>query len=446
MEIKQRLELKKLLVPQMRQSLKILTLPLFELKTTILDEIESNPFLEESQSENLSGDFPAYPLPKLLKSRNNLDGADLEFRINLITRKPSLQDILIRQLGMFAQTDEALFIGEEIINGIDENGYLRATVNEISDKLKISTEKVNGALSLIQQFEPAGVGARTISECLSLQLALAGEPNNPILGKIIEFHLEDLAKKNYGRIAKNLKEPLENIEPLIKKILRLNPKPGRAYSPDETQRVIPDIMLHYKDENIEITLTGEDTSYLSISKTYQEMLKNKDTDPRTKEFLKSQYCRAGDLLRAISKRYATLRRIVETIVEVQQEAIKTGDLSSLKPIAFKEIARILHLHESTICRAVMNKYVEMPQGTIVALKDFFTRHIHDQSGNSISSNQVKGLIKELMDNEDKKRPLSDQDISNALLKENNLRVPRRTVTKYREDFGGFSSAYRRFKS
>lgn len=431
MELKQKLELRKLLVPELRQSLNILALPHLEIRNLIENDLESNPLLEETEVRH-------EPPPSFQNSQNS---ADLDFRLTQITKKVSLQDVLLRQLGMFTDTDEEFKIGEEIIGNIDENGYLKANLEEIARTLNVTTESVEKVLKLIQQFEPPGVGARTVPECLLIQLELANE-KDPILRKIVECHLEDVAKKNYCLIAKTLKEPLEeNIEPLIKKILKLDPKPGRNYSQEEIQHIIPDIIINLKDEDIEITINNEDIPELDINKTYRDMLKKNDLDPKTKQFLTDKFRSASELLRAISKRQVTLRNIVEVVAGIQQDAIKEN-LSHLKPLTFTQVAQAINMHESTVCRAVMNKYVKTPYG-VVALKDFFPSHIHDQNGEGVSSNQVKKNILELINEEDKKHPLSDQDISNILSKEKNLNVSRRTVAKYREELKILSSAFRR---
>lgn len=340
---------------------------------------------------------------------------------------------------MFTNTEEELRIGQEIIGNINENGYLKAPLGEIAATLNVSPDKIETTLKLIQQFEPPGVAARTASECLLLQLELANE-NDPLLKKIVEFHLEDVAKKNYGRIAKSLKEPPEKVNALIKKILKLDPKPGRNYSADEAQRIIPDIVISEEDEGLQISINDEDIPSVSINKDYKEMLKNNNLDPQTKEFLVNKLRNALLMLRAISKRKFTLRRIVEAVVDVQQEAIK-ADLSSLLPLTFKDIAEKLNMHESTVCRAVMNKYVVLPCG-IVALKNLFSSHKYEQNGQSISSQHIKRLIKDYIEQEDKKQPLSDQDIS-GFLKEKNLVVSRRTVAKYREELKILSTSFRR---
>ncbi|MFA5156278.1 MAG: RNA polymerase factor sigma-54 [Candidatus Omnitrophota bacterium] len=428
MELRQKIELRKHLIPELSQSLNILALPLFEVQNLIAEELENNPLLEE--------------LSRPASQRSKLVGPDWDFQMDLITQKPTLQDMLLRQLGMFTNTDEEFRIGQEIIGNIDEHGYLKATPEELSASLNMAPEKVEKVLKLVQEFEPAGVCARTLSECLLIQLRLSNQ-DDPLLLKIVECHLEDLAKKNYSHIAKSLKTPQETLEPLIKKILKLDPKPGSNYSPQEVQRVIPDIFIDTQDEEetLEISINNEDIPSLAISKDYRKMLKNSDTDSKTKEFLTAKLQNAMELLRALSRRQDTLRKIVEAVAEIQKEAM-TEDLSRLKPLTFSEVAEKIGMHESTVCRAVMNKYVKTPYA-VVALKDFFTSHVHNQDGESVSSNFVKRQIKELIDGENKKQPLSDDDLAKLLSEKNNLKVARRTVAKYREELKILSSIYRK---
>ncbi len=234
MELRQKFELRKLLIPELSQSLNILALPLLDIKGLIAAELENNPLLEEQQLP------PLRPIP-------TMKGPDWDFQMDLITKKPTLQDVLLRQLGMFTNTDEEFRIGQEIIGNIDENGYLKASVEEIATALGLAPEKAEKVLKLVQEFEPAGVGARSLPECLLIQLKLANE-TDPLLLKIVECHLEDVAKKNYSLIAKTLKEPQEKVELVLKKLLKLDPKPGRNYSTEEAQRVIPDVIIDENDE------------------------------------------------------------------------------------------------------------------------------------------------------------------------------------------------------
>ena len=439
MELRQRIGIHRLLVPELRQSLNILALPLPDIKDLVEQELQTNPLLEEMPPKDASSKTTAEKPP--LPYQKGLEGANLDFRLSLMTNKSSLQDMLLRQLGMFTDTDQDFQIGQEIIGNIDENGYLKTTTEEIANSFNVTPQEVEKVLKLIQQFEPAGVGARTVSECLLIQLNLANE-NDPLIRKIVECYLKDVAKKNYSLIAKTLKEPPEKIEPLIKKILKLNPKPGRNYSLDETQRIIPDIIINQKDDDsLDIAINNEDIPNLGINKMYRDMLKNNHTDHETKKFINTKLHNALELLRAISKRQTTLRTIVEVVVEIQQDAIRK-DLSFLKPLTFAQVAQKLEMHESTVCRAVMNKYVKTPYG-VVALKDFFASHVKDQNGQSVSSTHVKRLIKDLIEQEDKKHPLSDEDIVKFLLEISNLKIARRTVAKYREELKILSSSYRK---
>ena len=437
MEIKQKVELRKLFVPELKQSLKILSLPLLDLKTLIEQEVLNNPLLELTPPENRT----VKSVSDLSPSQSKTIGPDISFRFNLLTKPVTLHDILTRQLSMFADTDEVLKIGQEIIGNIDENGYLRSTLDELSSSLNEPLENLEKVLKLIQRFEPPGVGARTPQECILIQLEIAKE-TDPVLHKIVEFHLEDVAKKNYTQIAKALKEPQEKIEELIKKILKLDPKPGRNYTSEEIQHIIPDIIIDEKDdESLEIIFNDIDIPNININEEYKHMLESENADAQAKEFLAEKLHSANELLRAIAKRKATIRRIVKALVELQNEAIKT-DLSNLKPLTFQDVAKKLDMHESTVCRAIMNKYIKLPCG-VAALKDLFPSRIQDTNGQSVSSNYAKRLIKELVEKEDKKHPLSDQKIAKILATEHNLNISRRTVVKYREELKILSSTYRK---
>ncbi len=440
MEIRQKIELRHHLVPELSQSLNILALPLLDIKDLVEKELLSNPLLEELNIPRkvsfFDSSLPFYPDSKF-------KGSDLEFRTSIIANKVSLQDVLLRQLGMFTENDQDFRIGQEIIGNIDENGYLKLATQELASSLNVEPEKVEKIIKLIQDFEPAGICARTVKECLLIQLRLAGQTDS-LLFKIVEDYLEDIAKKNYSLIARSLKEPAEKIERLIKKILLLNPKPGCNYSLDEAQRVVPDIIIKDKDddEEIEIVINNEDIPDLGINESYRAILRQQ-TDQQTKEFLSNKLSTATELLRAISKRQTTLRKIVETVMEIQKEAVKEG-FSHLKPLTFRQVAELVNMHESTVCRAVMNKYVHTPQG-VIALKDFFPSHVYDLNGQSVSSSHIKSAIKEIVDREDKKHPLSDMSIVKILEQEKNLKVARRTIAKYREELKILSTAFRRVR-
>jgi len=436
MEFRQRTELRHLMVPALTQSLKVLTMTSLDLRTLIEEELLNNPCLEEEPSPE------DYLQPPLLPTNHSKGFPQDDLTDKVITREVSLQEVLLRQLGIFVNTDAEFRIGHEIIGNIDENGYLKASLEELAATLNLPIEEISKVLSFIQQFEPSGVGCRSISECLAIQLKKDNEAN-PLIFKIVENHLQDIAKKNYSLIAKQLKEPLEKIEPLIHKILKLDPKPGRNYSVQPAQRIIPDITIKEKDQGLEVIINNEYFPTIVISKVYKQMLKKDNLDPAAREFIENKMRAAQELLRAVGKRVTTLRRVAQKLAEIQQDAIKE-DLSFLKPLTFAELAKQLDIHETTVCRTVMNKYIDTPCG-IVALKGFFTTKINDGNGQAVSVNYIKKTIKELIGQEDKKHPLSDEDISKLLLERFNLKAARRTVAKYREEFNIPSTAFRRIR-
>ena len=415
------------MVPALTQSLKVLTMTSLDLRTLIEEELVNNPCLEEAP----------LPPPSRFTGPPQEDLTD-----KIIAKEVSLQEMLLRQLGMFVNTDEELRIGHEIIGSIDENGYLKSSLVELATALDLPMAEIAKVLNLIQQFEPSGVACRNISECLAIQLK-KDNVTDPLIFKIVENHLEDVAKKNYSLIAKKLKEPPEKIEPLIEQILKLNPKPGRNYSVGNAQRIIPDITIKEKEQGLEVIINNEYFPAVIISQVYKKMLKNNQLDQAAREFIENKMRTAQELLRAVGKRTSTLRRVAEKLVGIQQDAIKE-DLSFLKPLTFAELAKQLDIHETTVCRTVMNKYIDTPCGT-VALKDLFTTKMNDGNGQAVSVNYIKKTIKELIECEDKKHPLSDEAISKLLLERFNLKAARRTVAKYREEFKILSTAFRRIR-
>lgn len=429
MEIRQRTEQRKLLVPALRQSLNILTLPLPDLKILIDEELEDNPLLEDY----LSSLSPTVRAPAA--------GGDNELALSLQAKSVSLQDVLLRQLGMFAETDEELKVGREIIGNLNDDGYLEADLEELAVASGVPIEKAEAVLKLIQSFDPPGVACRSVAECLIIQLGLSGELD-PLAKNIIERHLQDLAKKDFTHIAKALKEPLEKVLKVIERITKLDPKPGRGFNRDYVQYIIPDITINEESDGLKITINNEELPALRINSNYLKMLKSPGLDEATRKFLTDKLQGAQELLRAITRRQETLKKVVAIIAEIQGEAMRNG-MAYLHPLTFHEVAQRINMHESTVCRVVMNKYVRIPGGT-VALRDFFCSHIHSDGGEAVSANRVKGLIKELIENEDPVNPLSDEAILKRL-KQEGLHLARRTVAKYREELKILSTVYRRQK-
>ncbi len=441
MELRQRQVLKHLLVPGLTQSLKILSLSYLELKEALDEALNTNPLLEENAPQGKPEALAPSSPPSFLKHKppSRLANPDWEFRPELISRKNTLRDILSRQLAISVNTPEELRIGEELVDYIDDNGYLKADLSELASRLGAPLTQLEAALRCIQRCEPAGIGARDLKECLMLQLEANGE-KDPLIRQIVSDYLEEVAKKNYNKIAKELQVSSAEIEPRIKKILKLDPKPGRNYSTDEPVQVIPDIFISDDGEEFSITIYEEELPRISLNREYRVLLKKNGLAPEAKAGLDEKLRQAQELIRAVVLRHQTLRRIVEAVVEVQKDAIR-DDLSQLKPLTFRMIAERLNLHETTVCRAVMNKYVQLPD-CIMALRDFFPSRSCERSGEAISEVLIKSRIKELVHNEDKHHPLSDQELSGLLLQEG-LAVSRRTITKYREELKLLCSTYRK---
>lgn len=438
--LSQRLEQRRLLLPQLNQSLKILALSSLELRDFLSKELETNPLLEESGSpkpvrlsEYNCGHIPVQPS----------DSSETRDYIQeVLSQKQSLYEVLSRQLLMFARDADEVTVGDEIIGSINANGYLDVPLPDIASRLGVSLAYAERVLRLIQKFEPAGVGARSTRECLLIQLALCGD-DDPLLKKIIEVHLDDIAKRKFSHMAKCLHVSPEKIEELVSRLMRFNPKPGRDYSTENTYRVVPDILISERDGTLDVSINNEDMPLVQINKDYRALLKNPGLDPQTRSFLKEKLNTALEMMRAISRRKLTLRKVVEAVVAIQEHAVRSG-LSELKPLTFRDVASKIGMHESTVCRAAMNKYVRLPYGETIPLKSLFSNRLSTSSGGeTVSAMKIKGVIVQIIDGEDKKKPASDQDITEELLKKHGMKVSRRTVTKYREEMKLLSSPYRR---
>lgn len=427
MDVRQKLQLRRLLIPHLSQSLKILALPLTELRGLVEAELEQNPFLEEVR-------------PPPSSTFSNVTQEEQDYRISQITRPKTLQDSLLEQLGIAATNDEELRIGQELIGNIDQNGYLKASLEYIASTLQVSLEKVKSTLEIIHDFEPVGIGALNLEECLLLQLEAAGF-DDPRLIEIIRNHLPDIAKKNYTHIAKALKISLEEVKPLISRIASLDPKPGLIYSQEELPIVVPDVTIEEKDKGFEISISNGQMPIFRINDEYRDAMRENPMSDEERAILKKQLDEALFLVRAVAKRKETLVRVVESLVGIQSQALRHG-LTHLKPLTFRELARQLGLHETTIGRTVAHKYIKLKNGT-VALKDFFSGKRQDKNGHTLSATYINSLIRSLIDVEDKTKPLSDQDIAGIISHKYQVDIPRRTIAQYRRQLRIASSSYRK---
>lgn len=460
MEIRQTQKLvqKLALTPQMKQSLHILQLPILELKNYVEKEIEENPVLENeseiNQEQSLSEKINLEE-----SSVDNLYNSPLgdyanelrkkkDYKESLITKPVTLQEVLIKQLRMCRLTKEKYDIAEFIIHQIDDNGYLNLSLEEIvaffsrmntSANKNITYKNAEDALTLIHTFEPVGIGARNLKECLLIQLRARGKKGT-LPYKIVECYLSDVAKNRIRIIAKKLKIRPDKIKKAINEISCLEPKPGGLYSPISNVIVSsssPDIVIERNKEGLEIIINNSTIPKIRISSKYKNILKEKDVAGETKTYIRRKINSALNLEKAISQRNQTLKRVANALLDIQKEFFMEGDISLLKPLTLKKIAHLVNRNESTISRVVNNKYIKTPYG-VFKLNYFFTKPIKIASRKASSSEEqlsresIKSSIFNIISEESKKNPINDTKIS-KILKKGGIVIARRTVAKYREE-------------
>jgi RNA polymerase sigma-54 factor len=487
MEIQQRLEQKLqqrlIMTPQLRQAMHILQLPILELKALLEEELTNNPILQEKSDEERKKDKTAETaeerdeettglgskwdeyLPSIRPPRKYTQG-DREKRDyfeSSITKPVSLQHYLVQQLEEINLKGLDKEIAETIISNINDDGYLKADINEIAHLLNATKEKVEKILLTIQTFDPPGVGARNLQECLLIQLREKKIParpdqrevrllqsgqaggNDPLVEKIISEHLDDLANKRYAKITSSLKISDEDLKEKIQIISQLEPKPGRQYSSTEINFIVPDVIVKKVDNDYKIIVNERELPLLRINPSYKKLLQESKKTDKTAKYLREKINSAKWLLQNIQHRKDTIYKVTSYIVRKQKEFFDKG-AGHLKVLTLKEVAEATGRHISTISRVTSTKYIETPRG-IFKLKYFFSGGL-SKSGDLLqeeevtSSTNVKNLIKTLFENESSSHPLSDQEITN-LLNEKGYRIARRTVAKYREQLGILPSKMRR---
>lgn len=449
MNFKNTLELnqsqKLILTTQLKQSLAILNMSRLEVEEEIRKESESNPLLEAEKNEE-GIDWEKYikhmESVNIRQDKNDApysseNAVDFE---NMIRSTSNLYDYLIDELKYFKLTLEEKRICKYIIDSLDEDGYLRINDKEIYDELRVDASLFRRCLDIVQQLDPPGIGARNISECLILQLERMGISNN-IVENIIMNDLELIGRNKLKDIAKKYKISIEKCKEAIEIIRHLDPKPGRACSNDKCVYVQPDVIVDKIDGKYIVHTNERDVYNIKINDFYRNMMTDKDSDKEAKEFIKERLNSAATLIKNIESRKSTILRIAEAIIEEQQESIQKGE-KYIKPMKMKDIADKLEIHESTVSRGVNGKYMLTPFG-LYEFKFFFNAALEtDNSSEGASSAGIKRDIKDIIDGENKKKPLSDDAIS-KMLKEKGVSVARRTVAKYREEMGIPSSSRRK---
>lgn len=467
------------LAPQQLQSLEILMLPVMELEQKIEAELMENPTLEmlESGNQDLAGnlidgdeipdsqsdqaaaaaenDEAIATLIQLDESWNDYvpprhtgnsqpSSEDEERRnhmFNSLVDEPSLQDELLAQLReMDSIPDHERPLYEEIIGNVDERGYLGATVDEIALTSDYVKEQIERAVETIQSFEPAGIAARDLRECLLLQLQRQGREGS-IAYAAVRDHLEELGQNHIPQVARKLGISTGELYAVLDDIKNLNPFPGTLLAPMTTNFVVPEITVS-KDEKgqWQIQTNRDAIPRLRISPKYKSLLEDPSTSAEVKSYVREKIANSKVLLRALGQRESTLEQIAESLLKFQAEFFENG-IHAMKPLILNQVAQDIGVHETTVSRATAGKYIRTPHG-VFPFKHFFSSGLDTDQGEKVSSRSVKQRIRNLIEEEDTAKPLSDQKLTETL-KEEGFHVARRTVAKYREELGILPSNMRR---
>jgi len=464
LELKQKLDLRQQLVltPQLQQAIKLLQLSRIELLDVIKEEIKSNPLLEEKEQEEGNGTER-----KELEEASYDTGWDIYFeeyrdeywydkgriinpgKIELpsleatTAQKEDLFSHLIWQLNVSGLDEEKKRIGFHIIGNINEDGYLEVSIEEIAKESGSTPSKVEETLKIIQNFDPIGIGARDLRECLLIQARAYGL-GGTIVEKIIIDYLEEIENQRYERIAEELSITLEDVLAAVQVIKGFDPRPGSDFFDERNIYIVPDVYVVKIGDEYEVVLNQEDIPILGINPYYKRLLEEKDRlGKKEREYLRERFKSAIWLIKSIYQRQMTIYKVTKSIVKFQKDFLEHG-ISHLRPLVLKDVAEDINMSESTVSRVTTNKYVQTPQG-IFELKFFFSSSISGKNGKNISSLSVREYIKKIISLEDKKKPFSDEEIKKILERQYGIRIARRTIAKYREEIGIPSSKKRRIK-
>lgn len=436
------------MTPELIQAIQILQFNNQELSEFVQNELLENPVLE---SEKPSGLEDVDIRDKIVESNYeentykqweyapNDDDGDYSYE-QYVAIKTTLTDYLLEQLQFSKLKGDKLRAGTYIVEAIDENGYLTVSVDEIAAALSMSPKIVEKALDVVQTFEPAGVGARDLKECLIIQLASKGLLTDEI-EFVINNMLEDLAANKIAVIAKKIGIKNAEAQEISDLIKSLEPKPGAQYDSEKNIKyIIPDIYVEKIDGEYVVTNNDSSVPHLMISSYYNKLSSEAKEDDELNKYLNNRFNSAMWLIKSIEQRKQTIYNVASAIVQYQQDFFDKGE-RFLKTLTLKQIAEEVDVHESTVSRSINGKYLQCSRG-VFELKYFFTSGVQSSGGDSVSSNSIKSIIKEIIDGENQKKPYSDQDIAQQL-KEKGIEISRRTVAKYREDMNILSSSKRR---
>ena len=469
MELKQQLKLSQQLImtPQLQQAIKLLQMSRMELSELVQEELLENPMLEDgldaresrvavaeeheaappdpAEAKKAEIDWERYienytqqaPMPTVRRNDDELPGLE-----STLSSAEDLVDHLGWQLRMGEFMEDERRFAALVIGNLDDNGYLKidgVAVDEVVPRLaaeaQMDAEDAEEVLGMIHQFDPVGVAARSLAECLTIQAKHFGM--DELVLRVIADHLSDLEKRHYPAIAKALDCPLEEVYDVAQIIAELEPRPARRFQTDEPRYIVPDVYVHRVGDEYYVVANDDGMPKLKISGFYRSAMAD---NPKAKEYIQDKLRSAQWLIRSIDQRRKTIVRVTECIVDKQRDFFDKG-IEYLKPMILRDVAETVGMHESTISRVTSNKYVHTPRGTF-ELKYFFNSAIRRDNQNDIASESVKQAIKNIIGGEDERAPLSDQRIV-EILAQDDIKIARRTVAKYREMLGILSSSKRK---
>jgi len=493
LHLSQRMALQQVLAPQLQQSLALLQAPMLELKTMVEQELQQNPVLEEisatevslAEKRELDGEAPpdqtdpaeppadtkfdpatekttTAPVDDFQAEFEKLAQMDQEWRdhfaetnvpmrqredeeerrqymFDSLVAVTSLQENLLEQVRTSDLDADQRSVAEMIIGNIDDHGYLQASVDELAFSTNIASDKIIAVLKVVQTFHPPGVGARNLQECLLLQLERAGRQDS-IEHQIIADYMDALGKRRLPEIARGLDQSIEEIQKAVERISHLEPRPGRDFMPDNQQYVVPEVFVQKAGAEYVISTNNDAVPHLRISNTYKDLMAQANSSQEVRDYIRDKIRAGKFLIKSLQQRQQTIINIAREIVSRQQEFMENG-VSHLKPMTMAQVAQVVGVHETTVSRAVSNKYIETPQG-VFEMKYFFTSGIPTANGVGMSNESVKGLITEMVSKEDTAKPLSDEEIVKRL-SEKGVLIARRTVAKYRSELNILPSHLRK---
>ena len=469
---------KLVMTPELIQAIQILQFNTQELETYVEEQLLVNPVLEQAQPEN-QGQSDAeeseapqheeradrmerqetakptdddFDWKEYVKDRqyddvsygqwNDKNGDDKEnnYEQYVSSSDVTLPEHLMFQLQFAAPKKDCRKIGKYIIESLDENGYMTSSVEEIAAATGTSEEKILKVLHLIHTFDPMGVGAKDLAECLIIQLRQKKQLTE-VLEKVINEHLEDLANNRLSVIAKDMGMSAKDVQDMCDIIRTLEPKPGRGFAAQADNRyIIPDVLVERVDDEYVVTINESSSPKLMVSSYYQNLLKEADKDEGLNKYLTERVNAAFWLIKSIEQRKQTIYNVVTSVVKHQKEFLDKGS-KYMKTLTLKDIAEEVGIHESTVSRSINGKYLQCPRG-VFEIKYFFSAGVSGDEGEGISSNSIKEFIKEIVESEDPKVPYSDQTMV-EMLKDKGINISRRTVAKYRDELNILSSSKRR---